>query len=324
MLFTFPLALDAQTGVTVVNERQEPLAGATVMEQATTRGESTDSLGRVELTVNNGVLLEISYVGYKSQLIYLKPDQWQRVILEENQQSLGSVKVEGFLDNRELSRQAGGIARLDMAALQRLRGKFTLCRQLIRCRAFVSSKRAGASYRISIRGSSVRSPFGVRNVKVYWNGSPFTEPGGNTFINLLDLTNVGSVEIIKGPAASIYGAGNGGVMKLQSTRLADMANSTSLSTSFGSFGFFRQTAVHNIARENSSLTVKFAHQQREGYREHNEMNRTVLEMDGLFFPDRKRTISTAFLYSNLDYQIPGGLNPDQRAENPRTTSCREY
>ena len=35
-------------------------------------------------------------------------------------------------------------------------------------------QRSSGSYRLSIRGSSLRSPFGVRNVKVYYNGIPFT------------------------------------------------------------------------------------------------------------------------------------------------------
>ena len=30
-------------------------------------------------------------------------------------------------------------------------------------------ERSPGSYRLSIRGSSLRSPYGVRNVKVYWN-----------------------------------------------------------------------------------------------------------------------------------------------------------
>ena len=39
-------------------------------------------------------------------------------------------------------------------------------------------ERSPGSYRFSIRGSLLRSPFGVRNVKVYWNGLPFTDGGG--------------------------------------------------------------------------------------------------------------------------------------------------
>src|SRR5690606_33248783 len=33
-------------------------------------------------------------------------------------------------------------------------------------------QRSPGSYRVTIRGSTLRSPFGVRNIKVYWNGIP--------------------------------------------------------------------------------------------------------------------------------------------------------
>jgi len=39
-------------------------------------------------------------------------------------------------------------------------------------------ERSPGSYRLSIRGSLLRSPFGVRNTKVYWNGFPLSDAGG--------------------------------------------------------------------------------------------------------------------------------------------------
>src|SRR5262245_13773399 len=44
-------------------------------------------------------------------------------------------------------------------------------------------ERSPASYRLNIRGSSIRSPFGVRDVKIYFNEIPLTDPGGNTYLN---------------------------------------------------------------------------------------------------------------------------------------------
>src|SRR5688500_9053719 len=76
-------------------------------------------------------------------------------------------------------------------------------------------ERSPGSYRFSIRGSLLRSPFGVRNVKFYWRGLPFTDGGGNTYLNLLDFSSVGNMEIIKGPGSSLYGAGTGGTVLLQ-------------------------------------------------------------------------------------------------------------
>ena len=77
-------------------------------------------------------------------------------------------------------------------------------------------ERSPGSYRFNIRGSSLRSPFGVRDVKVYFNEIPLTDPGGNTYLNQLGYYNFQSLEIIKGPAGSMYGAGTGGAVLIRS------------------------------------------------------------------------------------------------------------
>ncbi|HAK10944.1 MAG TPA: hypothetical protein DCO78_02310, partial [Chitinophagaceae bacterium] len=61
-----------------------------------------------------------------------------------------------------------------------------------------------------MRGSLLRSPFGVRNTKIYLNDFILSDAGGNTYLNLLALTQLQQIEIIKGPAASMYGTGTGG------------------------------------------------------------------------------------------------------------------
>src|ERR1044071_3395085 len=76
-------------------------------------------------------------------------------------------------------------------------------------------ERSPGSYRFNIRGSSLRSPFGVRNIKVYYNDIPITDPGGHTYLNQLGYYNFNSIEIIKGPGSSLYGAGTGGVLLIE-------------------------------------------------------------------------------------------------------------
>ena len=42
-------------------------------------------------------------------------------------------------------------------------------------------ERSPGSYRLSIRGSLLRSPFGIRDVKIYYDEIPLTDAGGNTY-----------------------------------------------------------------------------------------------------------------------------------------------
>ena len=100
-------------------------------------------------------------------------------------------------------------------------------------------ERSPCSYRINIRGSSLRSPFGVRNVKIYYNDIPFTDPGGHSYLNNLGYYNFNSIEIIKGPGSSLYGAGTGGVMLIESLN-ENASNGASVEYSVGSYN------MHNI------------------------------------------------------------------------------
>src|SRR5688572_22951565 len=175
-------------------------------------------------------------------------------------------------------------------------------------------ERSPGSYRFSIRGSLLRSPFGVRNVKVYWNGLPFTDGGGNTYLNLLDFNSVGSMEIIKGPGGSLYGAGTGGVILLQNP--SSRKNHLQLSTVFGSYGLQRYLLSGEKHSNKSDIRFQYARQQYSGYREQTTMRRDALQGDLKFYLS-KHIVSATLLYSDLFYETPGGLNKAQYDANPK-------
>lgn len=306
--------------ITVVNPNFEPLIGATL---GNTDGKVwvTKEGGKVQLNLQSSQLLTIQYLGYESVRLLIEPDKSRTIMLPTLPQKLNDVVVEGFADDDSLAAMAGSIAKLTPADLQRF-DQFAIVSAVNTIPGVQLEQRAESSYRVSIRGSSIRSPFGVRNVKVYWNGIPFTEPGGNTFLNLLDLSNISDIEIIKGPAGSAYGAGNGGVIKLKSTDYSALNNATQFSSTLGSFGSWRGTLSSNVLKEKFSLTAKYSHQDVDGYRDHNETQRKVGEFDFKYFPDSKQTYSLSLFYSDLFYEIPGGLNPDQLAENRRQARPR--
>lgn len=177
-------------------------------------------------------------------------------------------------------------------------------------------ERAPASYRVSIRGSSLRSPFGVRNVKVYWNEVPFTSPDGTTSLNLLDLSNIRTSEVIKGPSGSIYGAGNGGAISLYSQ---PTLGENRISTDFfaGDFGLSRFRLGLSQQVGEGGIEASFVSQKSDGYREHSAVDRQVFQLGGFFPVSEKQEIRTQLLISDLDYQIPGALNEAQANENPK-------
>lgn len=70
--------------------------------------------------------------------------------------------------------------------------------------------------RIAVRGLGVRAQFGVRGVRMLQDGIPLTMPDGQTNINNLDLGSAGRIEVLRGPASSLYGNAAGGVIAIES------------------------------------------------------------------------------------------------------------
>lgn len=178
-------------------------------------------------------------------------------------------------------------------------------------------ERSPGSYRFSIRGSLLRSPFGVRNVKFYWKGLPLTDGGGNTYVNLLDFSSVGKMEIIKGPGASLYGASTGGVVLLN-PQTSSGKTVADFSTVAGSYGLWRVQGGGNfVTSPKSALAVRLSNQHSDGYRKQTAMTRTAAQAGWDYSINNRSSISFTALATQLYYQTPGGLNFAQFEEDPR-------
>jgi len=68
------------------------------------------------------------------------------------------------------------------------------------------------SLKISIRGFGARANFGTRGIKLYQDGIPLTTVDGQGGIEDIDLNSIDRIEVLRGPASSLYGSSSGGVM----------------------------------------------------------------------------------------------------------------
>src|SRR5260221_1556160 len=227
---------------------------------------------------------------------------------------LNEVVVHAYANDRPLMEVPAAIGYVDTKALERFNNT-SLLPAVNTIPGVRMEERSPGSYRFAIRGSSLRSAFGVRNVKMYWNGLPLTDGGGNTYINLVDFNSVASAEIIKGPGASLYGAGTGGVVLLGSP----MSNHNQLQVSAlgGSYGLQRYQISAQTGSEKVRVSVNYAHQTAAGYREQTSMRRDAINTDLRFAVNSKSTLAASIFYTDLYYQTPGGLTQAQFEANPQ-------
>lgn len=228
---------------------------------------------------------------------------------------LDEVVVAAYRSDRPLQEVAASIVVIDSLTL----GRFAPVSFLPAVNTLAGvrmEERSPGSYRFAIRGSSLRSPFGVRNVKFYWNGLPLTDGGGNTYFNLLDFNSIQSMEIIKGPGASLYGAGTGGVVLLKSPLLS-RHQAFSYSVSGGSYGLFQVQAGGSVLRtEKTNLIARTSYQQADGYRDQSEMSRFITGIEWSTALSAESLLSGMLFNSNLFYETPGGLTLAQYEEDP--------
>ena len=118
---------------------------------------------------------------------------------------LHEVVVKAYEQNRKLIDVGAPVAVVTKASLDRFNNSSILSAMNLTPGVRMEERSPG-SYRLNIRGSSIRSPFGVRDIKIYYNEIPLTDPGGNTYLNELGFYNFQSLEVITGDPLFIQSA----------------------------------------------------------------------------------------------------------------------
>ncbi|HEY4109892.1 TonB-dependent receptor [Puia sp.] len=235
---------------------------------------------------------------------------------------LSEVVVKAYEQNRKLTEVGAPVNIINKAALNRF-GNGSILPALNMAPGVRMEERSPGSYRLNIRGSSLRSPFGVRDIKIYWNEIPLTDPGGNTYLNQLGFYNIQSLEIIKGTAGSLYGAGIGGAV-LISGMPAVWEKGVSADYTAGNYAY----DTKHLATNSFNVDLRtgdndhrnhfaYSHQTSDGYRQQTRMRRDIATWETQIKTSEKQTIHAYMLYGDLYYQTPGGLNQAEYDSNAR-------
>lgn len=174
--------------------------------------------------------------------------------------------------------------------------------------------------RITIRGIGNRSPFATTKIRAYLDDIPLTSGIGETTIEDIDLSILDQVQVWKGPTASTYGAGLGGMIHLK-TKTQEQATPTSVkyASSLGSYGLFRNVVDANAVHRNGDFNVhlNYANTHSDGYRENNEYNRETLTLLAKAKIGEANESSLIINYTDLKAFIPSSLNQTDFDNEPR-------
>ena len=162
--------------------------------------------------------------------------------------------------------------------------------------------------RIAIRGFGARSAFGIRGIKIIVDGIPETTPDGQGQIDNLNIGSIDRIEILKGPAATLYGNASGGVISIFSNKkIKD--NFLELSSTFGAFQFQQYQLKGGWKKEGTKLLVNGTHSRGQGFREHNAFENTNIHLRLFQEIGKKVRFSGQINYANSPLaEDPGGID----------------
>ncbi len=298
----------------------EPLVGATITALPSGNGTVTDKEGKFSIEPNqNDLTIRVSFIGFTAQEIQLlvsgnvKP---LRILLSPDVAQLSEVTINAYQTGRKLFESPAAIAQLSAKTLQQGDG-ISFVQALNTVPGVKMEQRSMGSYRISMRGSLLRSPFGMRNIKMYLNGIPITDAVGENPINNIDLSLLGGVEVLKGPASSLYGAGTGGALLFNSANVVPYQTQVQTNVLLGNCELRQYSALVKTSGQNSDLVAGLTNRSWKGYREHENHHFNGMNLIARWYPDEKRSITLMALYADVQFQISGNIDSTALSDNPR-------
>lgn len=211
----------------VLDAQNEPIIGASVLEKGTSNGLITDLEGHFTLSVSQGAILMVSYVGYQTQEI--KAVSRMKVVLKEDSELLDEIVVIGY----------GAVKRKDVTtAISSVSTKDLDQRPIVSAGQALQGKAAGVSVmqpngapggEISIRVRGTTSMNGSNDPLYVVDGVLVDN------IKFLSPNDIESMQILKdASSASIYGsrAANGVILITTKGGVAGNTKIT-LTTQFG-------------------------------------------------------------------------------------------
>lgn len=188
----------------IVDERGQPIIGASVIEEGTSNGAITDLDGKFSLTLSPNATLQVSYLGYTTQRIPVKGQTLFALIMAEDAEGLDEVVIVGY-STQKMRNVTGAITPVDIKQVTDL--------PLTNLGATLKGLVAGLSVTGGENRPGVGATMNIRN-----SYSLSKDGGGATPIyviddfvvtaesfNNLDPNEVESMSVLKDGAAAVYG-----------------------------------------------------------------------------------------------------------------------
>ena len=150
----------------------------------------------------------------------------------------------------------------------------TLSESLIRVGGMTANNRTQMAQdpQISSRGFGARSAFGVRGIRVLVDGIPLTMPDGISQPGSIDLNNLKSIEVMRGPFSALYGSSSGGVINMRTEDISKIPE-VNAGLMFGSYGTRKENLGASGSSQGIDYLIDVSNFSTDGYRDNSKTDK---------------------------------------------------
>jgi len=170
------------------------------------------------------------------------------------------------------------------------------------------------SPRLIIRGAGLKARYGVREIMVMKDGVPLTDPDSFTRFDFIDMQDISSIEVQKGPGSINAVNAVGGVIQLI-TKSVFKDDKNRIKIGVGDDGQRNiNLKVRGDLSKNDALSATFSKRKIDNsWRDNNKFDSTQLSLKyGHIFEDDS-TIETEFSYTESNMNLPTSMKADEFA-----------
>jgi iron complex outermembrane recepter protein len=309
-----------------------PLTGATITNNSKD-GTTTDQFGAFSIACGTSKRITISFVGYETMNYTIKNCDENIVIALVPSSNKYEVEITATSNqNKSLLSQPQSITKLGEVEIKRSTGLFFDDVINLNVPGVTFERRAvnsGQQFNIRGYGSGARGARGIssnfdgQGYKVYLNGIPVTDAEGITVMDDLDFGTVGNLEVVKGPAGTLYGQAIAGAVNLKTIKPEKGKTSIGQEVMLGSYGLQRYTTHFQHGGERSSILLNYGKQKHDGYFYHNASTKDFVNVALDFQPKDKQSISVYAGFAN-SYDERGGEQSIAQFQAKSDTGNLEY
>jgi iron complex outermembrane receptor protein len=174
---------------------------------------------------------------------------------------------------------------------------------------------------ISIRGSNARNGFGIRNLVIFEDGFPVTQPDGLSRSDLIDPHAYGAIDVIRGPSSALYGNyATGGALNFR-TRPGGTIDGVEYGIDGGSYGYLNNYLVAGKKVGNFEGSLFASDVRGDGYISNSWYNTQTVNFLGTLKATSDDRFTVKIINNDLSARLPIRLSLNQFYQNPFQRGC---